>query len=365
MADDRYDWLDGAAAEQLLRGEPVLPAGDAHGRAEAVRLAEALASLVPPARPGVELPGEAAAVAAFRAARAQDAAGSPAVRLVPAPVETAELAPLTGRPAGDRRPRTRSARRSLRFGLAAAVAGLTIGGVAAAATTGLLPDMPVIAGPAPSVSVSLEPSPEPTGPTADTIGGTGEPVTPRLLPDTPGADPSGTPSAGGATTGPGATAGTPSPQDPKAKDAGGTSAGSTQESTTRLRASCKDLQAGRLDRAGRLDLEKAARGTRLESYCAKLLGTGGTGDRDGEGDRERPGGETGGGTGETGGGSGGGTGETGGGKGGSTTLGFSTKLSRTTVREGAGAAGATAENTGQPTPEPSATASSAPAFASR
>ncbi|MGG8407538.1 hypothetical protein ACM614_13410, partial [Streptomyces sp. 12297] len=33
MADDRYEWLDGAAAEKLLRGEPVepvVPAGRRH-----------------------------------------------------------------------------------------------------------------------------------------------------------------------------------------------------------------------------------------------------------------------------------------------------------------------------------------------
>ncbi|MBD0717469.1 hypothetical protein BU196_26770, partial [Streptomyces sp. CBMA370] len=68
MADERYQWLDREAAERLLRGEPVGTAG-AHERAQAVRLSEALdearTPAVPPAE-DAELPGETAALAAFR-----------------------------------------------------------------------------------------------------------------------------------------------------------------------------------------------------------------------------------------------------------------------------------------------------------
>ncbi|MFD0504808.1 hypothetical protein ACFQ0G_21700 [Streptomyces chiangmaiensis] len=69
MADEQYRWLDSDAAEHLLRGEP-LDAVDDVARAHAARLAEALAELASPPPPtSGELPGEASALAAFRAAR--------------------------------------------------------------------------------------------------------------------------------------------------------------------------------------------------------------------------------------------------------------------------------------------------------
>ncbi|CAM5380179.1 hypothetical protein SANTM175S_07200 [Streptomyces antimycoticus] len=82
MAEDhRYSWLDDAAVERLLRGEPVEgQPGAPDGRgdesyAEAERLAAVLDAVRrsgPPARPlrrKSALPGEEAAMAAFRAAR--------------------------------------------------------------------------------------------------------------------------------------------------------------------------------------------------------------------------------------------------------------------------------------------------------
>ncbi|WP_055493295.1 hypothetical protein [Streptomyces sp. TP-A0356] len=69
MADEQYRWLDRDAAERLLRGEP-LDAVDDETRARAAALAEALAALsATPPPTSAELPGEAAALAAFRAAR--------------------------------------------------------------------------------------------------------------------------------------------------------------------------------------------------------------------------------------------------------------------------------------------------------
>ncbi|MBR7675942.1 hypothetical protein KDA82_23600, partial [Streptomyces daliensis] len=88
MADDRYKWLDGEAAERLLRGMPVDARSAARDGADiggatrtdpasapsaesADTLAAALEALAaeyapsPAARPG-ELPGEAAALDAFR-----------------------------------------------------------------------------------------------------------------------------------------------------------------------------------------------------------------------------------------------------------------------------------------------------------
>ncbi|MER6694839.1 hypothetical protein ABT329_38990, partial [Streptomyces minutiscleroticus] len=75
MADEQDKWLNREAAERLLRGEP-LECADAAVRARADRLAgtlRALAAGTPPTGP--ELPGEAAAVAAFRQARTGAAEG--------------------------------------------------------------------------------------------------------------------------------------------------------------------------------------------------------------------------------------------------------------------------------------------------
>ncbi|WP_051765072.1 hypothetical protein [Streptomyces sp. NRRL F-5135] len=73
MADEHDAWLDEDAAESLLRGEPVAPAGDDRTRGRTVRLDAALRELAADAdityANNRELPGEAAAVAAFRRAR--------------------------------------------------------------------------------------------------------------------------------------------------------------------------------------------------------------------------------------------------------------------------------------------------------
>ncbi|WP_328968882.1 hypothetical protein [Streptomyces sp. NBC_00239] len=327
MADDRYEWLDGAAAEKLLRGEPVepvVPAGrrhpqddlrtplravrgpaadgdpaDAHardgygpggrgpdgrapdGRAarvreEAARLADALDSLVPamPAAGSGELPGEAAALAAFRAVHAV-AAPRPApvdddlltVRLGVLP-ESAHAAPLPGR-----------IRRPLRLGLAAAIAAVAIGGVAAAAGTGLLPGPRVVAGPGPSVSVTLDPAPRPSGSPGYEEPGTGEPAEPLRVTEGPigGAD-TASPGTGSGSPSPGEDGGAKEKDRDRDRNAGGTdgTAGGT-ESATKLAGWCRELRAGRLDGERKSLLERAARGTRVEKFCDRLLG-GGAGD---------------------------------------------------------------------------------------
>jgi hypothetical protein len=161
MADEQYKWLDRETAERLLRGEP-LDAVDADARAQAERLAGALGELTPK-QPltSEEIPGEGAALAAFRKARADRdaelAAAAEAGRAHPSDAGTV-------RPG--RRPRAvaitvarpRWARRA-RFGLAAAVAAAMVGGVAVAAGTGVIrtpfggsergPSTPVSATPTP------------------------------------------------------------------------------------------------------------------------------------------------------------------------------------------------------------------------
>lgn len=151
MADERYEWLDRKAAERLLRGEPV-ETRDEHARAQAARLSRALndtgaAGGHDRAADG-EMPGEAAALAAFRKARA--GAAAPAgdsvgtVRLVSSPPPT--LGTRLARP--------------MRFGLVAAVAGCALGGVAVAAGSGLLPS-PFGGNPLPASTVSAAETPEP------------------------------------------------------------------------------------------------------------------------------------------------------------------------------------------------------------
>ncbi|MFD7342996.1 hypothetical protein ACFV9K_01585, partial [Streptomyces pharetrae] len=71
MADEQYRWLDRETAERLLRGESP-DAVDPAARDQAERLAETLGALsAPPPPTSEELPGEAAALAAFRKVRAE------------------------------------------------------------------------------------------------------------------------------------------------------------------------------------------------------------------------------------------------------------------------------------------------------
>ncbi|WP_055546840.1 hypothetical protein [Streptomyces sp. NBRC 110028] len=170
MADDhRYSWLDDKAAERLLRGEPV---EGRHGtpddrsdrpHAEAERLAAVLGAVAQLARrpdgaaPGgtAPLPGEEAAVAAFRAARAKPT-------VVPMSAEDQVGAELTriarsGEPAAapaGRRTGWRGMRRPLRAGMVAAVAACTLSGFAVAAAAGVLPFGHGDGTPGPGASVS-------------------------------------------------------------------------------------------------------------------------------------------------------------------------------------------------------------------
>lgn len=184
MADERNRWLDRAAAERLLRGEPpVGPDADEQARADAARLRAALAALAP-APAGRELPGEAAALAAFRTFHAAPArltdvdphaaadAREPLIDLSPAPLV--------------RTPAQRRRSAPLRFGLAAALASVAVGGLAAAASGLLDGSTHDSAAPGPAVSVSADADPTPSGDvTAPTPG-----PQPTPLRDREGAAPS-------------------------------------------------------------------------------------------------------------------------------------------------------------------------------
>ncbi|ANS67475.1 hypothetical protein SLINC_5251 [Streptomyces lincolnensis] len=155
MADERCDfpgdtprtpgrWLNRETAELLLSGAS-LEAVDAADRDQAERLAKTLDSLSVEPPPGAELPGEAAALAAFRkvrADRADDWIGVPApghrTRVPSSDSSDAGLVRI-GDPADradDPRPRRG---RALRLGLAAALTVGMVGGVAAAVGIGFLP----------------------------------------------------------------------------------------------------------------------------------------------------------------------------------------------------------------------------------
>ncbi|MFD3995782.1 hypothetical protein [Streptomyces sp. NPDC058583] len=303
MADERYQWLDQEAAERLLRGEPV-DAVDDHARSRAERLAGALdAARVPTVPPAArtELPGEAAALAAFRAAHAERAA-APVAAAAASRTEQADLGRVRLAPVPAARPRWG---RSLRYGLAAAVAAVTVGGVAVAAGTGVLP----MVGPAPASSVTAGENADPL--VSEDPGIREDPETPSTEPGggddrTPGVSPSagtdttppstGTPDGHGTDTrGPG----TPKPgtSDPgtgtgtepggPGKESGGTGGGtggdpSATTAREKILRACRAYRSGKLDATGRKGLTSVLRdGETLRRYCDRILGGGTAAPEDG------------------------------------------------------------------------------------
>ncbi|MGA5525462.1 hypothetical protein [Streptomyces pseudogriseolus] len=144
MADERYRWLDAEAAERLLSGESPQAAGPPAGD-QAERLAGVLRALsAPPPTDEGELPGEAAALAAFRKSRDErtgqaDSAPHTGHGTGPGGADVGLIrlgAPRPGRtgtPGGAIRPRP------ARMALAAALVVGMAGGAAVLAGTGLLP----------------------------------------------------------------------------------------------------------------------------------------------------------------------------------------------------------------------------------
>ncbi|MFD7617984.1 hypothetical protein [Streptomyces sp. NPDC059802] len=317
MADERYEWLDKDAAERLLRGEPVDPVGG-QSCTDAERLAAALDAAARTARPATgELPGEAAALAAFRtathSARARSRAnaqprgatgnaGRPAGAEMLEPVRIG--ATLVGSvPSGDSR-RIRSARwsRPVRFGLVASLAGCALGGVAVAAGTGMLPGPFGGHAPLPATSVSAAATPEELGsglteeetpqppPSASPSA---DPSTPPAAPSTPAGDPDpggsgrakehkggGDRKPGGATTG--STAGPRNGNQPESS--GRTGSG---EWYAKALKACRAYRDGTLDDKRRRKLEALAKGARnLDRFCDRVLEGSGKGQND-QGDDEQ------------------------------------------------------------------------------
>ncbi|MGE7390221.1 hypothetical protein ACQKM2_32550 [Streptomyces sp. NPDC004126] len=309
MADEHNAWLDKATADELLRGGTPGPVGsgaDPRARAEAARMRAALDALTPRSAGG-ELPGEEAALAAFRAARA----GAPATAAAASAAAAAPAA--SGVPGADREPvvdlapippvRIPAQRRPVtaaRFGLAAALASVAVGGIAAVAGTGLLDRAAhLTAGPAPAVSVSADSDPAPAG---DTAGAT---LVPQLRP-TPslgvdgfsrGPDASPTPgtgmrtlpdvapslsvppgtaaSGGGAGGGGGGAAGTDGTRDSFAGGGATADRGKNQgieAEKPRPEDLCRDNKAKKLADDRREYLSKLAGGAaKVQRFCATLL----------------------------------------------------------------------------------------------
>jgi hypothetical protein len=268
MADEQHRWLDRETAERLLSGEPP-EAVDRASRAEAERLAAALRALsAAPPPTSEELPGEAAAMAAFRKARAEraDTGAAPAADGGRARSEVADaglvrIGTSRGSGSGDvRRPRRA---RPARLALAAVLAVGMAGGAALVAGTGALRapfgnDEPQ---PGSSVSAAVTPperpivSPSPSdaaqgGSTPDDNPSGGDPGR-----DVAGGDPAQKPGSG------------------DRGDQGDSSGGSRRE----IASACRDLRDGkRLDADRRRALRDAAGGSRVWKYCKGVLsGSGG------------------------------------------------------------------------------------------
>ncbi|UUN28765.1 hypothetical protein [Streptomyces sp. FIT100] len=304
MADERCEWLDPEVAERLLRGEQVGAVGDHAHRRSARRLADALDSVRTPgaaAAPAAEpLRGEEAALAAFRKAR-----DGGADELLPTTVRLAAAVPPS--PPADR-PRWG---RTMRWGLAASLAGIAVGGVAVAAGTGVLPaPFGDDRDPSPAASVSAAATPGP--PASGSPTGPDGATTPAAPPSGTGSPPA-SPSSGatGATggSGPADTAGGGDARgDEKSGDGTWDRYGSGDRYRRTLDA-CRDYRSGRLDEERRRKLESAANGPeRIKRFCDRLLSGDGSGDDRSDGDGADGGGDhdgSGGGDGDGSGGSGG------------------------------------------------------------
>ncbi|KOU21163.1 hypothetical protein ADK52_24850 [Streptomyces sp. WM6372] len=305
MADERNRWLDRAAAERVLRGAPAVPGGDRSAREAEARLRAALDMLTGP-QPcaGAELPGEAAAVAAFRAARAGAEAPAPsgtsvlsAVPAVPGTsaeadgdtsplVEIGRILPLAAPASTARRSRP------VRFGLVAALAGVAVGSLAVAAGAGLLDrSTHDSAGPVPAVSLSADENPTPPGDTGGPTPGPQLRPTPFRGADgvqptpgggaTPGGLDSGALEGFGTGTGPASGGGTDRDggdgkvtKDDKETLAGGTTSLKDADKQTRLKAVdlCEAYRSGQMTSDRRDKLSKLAKGlTRIPRFCEELL----------------------------------------------------------------------------------------------
>ncbi|MFE6405711.1 hypothetical protein ACFVOR_02110 [Streptomyces sp. NPDC057837] len=263
MADEQYRWLDRETAERLLSGEPPEAVDGAH-RGEAERLARTLDALsASPPPTSEELPGEAAALAAFRKARAEraDAAADSAApaRASAAGAADAGLVRIgTARGTGPGGARRSRRFRPARLALAASLAVGMAGGVAAVAATGVLgtPFGGDESDPGSSASATVTPPERPLVSPSPTGGGQG------------GAAP-GDDAPNSAATGGTGDSGEGTREDTAGKPGTGADRPGSHAEITEA---CRDLRAGlRLDDDRRSALRDAAGDTRVWTFCKGVL----------------------------------------------------------------------------------------------
>ncbi|MGW1404889.1 hypothetical protein [Streptomyces sp. NPDC002403] len=302
MADERYEWLDKDAAERLLRGEPVDPVGG-QSCTDAERLVAALDAAARAVRPAAgELPGEAAALAAFRTAthsagtrtradaQVKGGAGKaarPAGAELPEPVRIGVASVGSAPSAGSGRIRSSRWSRPVRFGLVASLAGCALGGVAVAAGTGMLPGPFGGDAPLPASSVSAAPTSEELGSgiTEEETPESAPPASPRTGTSAPAEDPSvptGDPapgSSGRAKKGDGG--GERRPGGAATGSAGRAENGRTPENSgnagsgewyAKALKACRDYRDGKLNDNQRRKLEALAKGAHnLDLFCDRVI----------------------------------------------------------------------------------------------
>ncbi|WP_037819756.1 hypothetical protein [Streptomyces sp. NRRL B-3229] len=264
MADESYRWLDLETAERLLRGES-LEAVDETTRDQAELLARALAALTAEPPPtSTELPGEEAALAAFRKARADradDWESPPALSRPQGGGDPADPADAGLVRIGAPRPKAAPPRRrrSAHFGLTAVLAAGVVGGAAVVAGTGVLAPSGNDE-PEPGASVSADASP--TRPL-----GSSSPRAPEVSPS-----PEGSPSGGAGS------------RDTARGDTGTAHGSASQGLGVRPEgdwrsalSSCRDLHQGKeLNPNRKRSLEGAAGGSpRVWTFCKGVLSEGG------------------------------------------------------------------------------------------
>ncbi|QNS04507.1 collagen-like domain-containing protein [Streptomyces xanthii] len=313
MADEHDKWLDREAAERLLRGEP-LEAVAEQDALHARRLTAALDSLTAlPAGPDGELPGEDAALKAFREARAVPAGeraaalGTPVTltgRTARAGRHRGGAAGAPARPGPDGRHGPRWGR-PVRFGLAAAVAACMVGGVAVAAGTGVLPSpFDGWSDPSPTTSVSSAPSEEPLVSPSGSAAERGEAV------------PDGERTSDGPSGSPDARDGRDASKDPRGGTAPSASPGNEATDPARgsdalrrrITETCAKYRTGEIGADEKRQLRESMKesgraGTDLGRFCDRVLGQpegsgdegsdngGKTGDEDEDGNDDGEGGD--------------------------------------------------------------------------
>ncbi|MGD6743719.1 hypothetical protein ACOKM3_17950 [Streptomyces sp. BH106] len=270
MADEQDKWLNRDAADRLLRGEAPAVSGDDAPRAD--RLTAALHALAEvPAGADGELPGEDAALKAFRETRAV-AAVNGAVNGPARAGRSRRSARSAPKASGPRSFWGRPAR----LGAAAAFAVCMVGGVAVAAGTGVLPSpFRESDDPAPAASVSAAASPE--RPLASASAGVTEDG--HALPSP--TEPSGTSGSGSASGFPsrGHDAGEPSDgrtAQGRGHGPDGTGPGGARAQARKLVDTCRKYRGGQSGSADVQRLEASAKAlgqdTRgLDRFCDRVL----------------------------------------------------------------------------------------------